>query len=163
MRRGVEKHRVLLSLGPTATIIDDDLQTTSRLYPCHARHKTRAREGQEMPNPTLSNPISLPIQQSSTTPTVASSSPVGREPPSSAKERPLGEGAEKCQASESPSSDLVAPHSARRLKTSNPTCMLLVRWLNSKPCAVEAVVEEDREAVPKTFDELVEWIQERFR
>ena len=40
--------------------------------------------------------------------------------------------------------------------------MLLVRWLNWKPGAVEADVEEDSEAVPKTFDELVGWIQERF-
>ena len=37
-----------------------------------------------------------------------------------------------------------------------------MRWLNSKPGAVEADVEEDSEAVPKTFDELVGWIQERF-
>ena len=41
-------------------------------------------------------------------------------------------------------------------------CMLLVRWLNSKLGAVEADVEEDSEAVPKTFDELVGWIQECF-
>ena len=161
MRRNVERHRVLLSLEPTATIIDDDLQTISRLYSCNARRKTLAREGQEMPNPTLLKPISLPIRQSSTTPTVASSSPTGHEPPSLAKLRPPG-GAEKRPVLESPPSDLVAPHSASRLKTSNSKCMLLVRWLNWKPGTVEADVEEDSEAVPKTFDELVGWIQERF-
>ena len=86
---------------------------------------------------------------------VVNSSPVGREPPSSAKLTPLGEGAEKRPASESPASDLVAPHSATHLKSTNPTCMLLVRWLNLKPGAVEADVEEDSVVIPKTFDELV--------
>ena len=162
MRRGVEKHRVLLRLGPTAAIIHDDLQTMSRQYSCNARRKTRAREGQKTPNPTPSKPISLPIRQSSTTPTVASSSPVCREPPSSAKLRPLGEVAEKRPASESPPSALVAPHSTTSLKTSNLMCMLHVRWLNSKLGAVEADVEEDSAASLKTFDEFVGWIQERF-
>jgi hypothetical protein len=164
--RGVEKHRALLSLGQTAKVVDDDLQTMSRLYSCHARRRSRAREGQETPNSALSKPTSLFIRQSPISPTAASSSSIGLEPPSRTELESLGEVAGKRPASASPPSDLAVPHGATRLKTSfQPRTRLVAEWKNRKTDAgaKRYATAPDVEDVAKTFAELVQWIQKSFR
>ena len=162
MKRGVEKYRALLSLGPTAIIVDDDFQTMSRLYSCNARRKTRTLKGQETHSSTMSKPKSLPIRQSPTSPTAAGSSSTGCKPPFPAEPRSQREtGKRPASAS---SLDLQVPYRATRPKTSirMPT-KLLVRWINPKPDAINMAAAQDLEAVAKTFNELVGWVQSRFR
>lgn len=164
MMRGVEKHRALLSLGQTAAVIDDDLQTMSRLYSCNARRKARSREGQETPSSAVSKPKSLPIRQSPNSPTPTGSSSVGRGPPSRPELPSHGEAAGKRPAPASPSPDPAVPHCATRPKIApRMPLRFFVKWLNPKPDAVDVACEQDISSVVKTFDELVGWIRNRFR